>query len=237
MAKIFNVKLTDHQKNILNEIKIDKDVDPFGDYKYENSKWKSFDDKNNIKKIIFDGIKETSSKNSDKICNDASKIISKLIVSSIKKLKKNMNINEYHKIFWLRFERPDNRFKIPRWHADGPYISTNEKKMIISLQGKGTLIAKCKNNKKILQDIKKNNRANPAYVFDEKTNKHIYNEKNEMKNRKLNKSIVENHCKIYQLNNFTGVIYEVGNKDNACLHSEPDKTEPRILLGILVSEK
>ena len=40
-----------------------------------------------------------------------------------------------------------------------------------------------------------------------------------------------------QLNNLQGVIYDVGNNDNACIHSEPKKDKKRILLGILISEK
>lgn len=154
-----------------------------------------------------------------------------------------MNIIDYDKIFWLRFEPPNPSYIIPRWHADGPYLylsnryTTNQKKILISLKGDGTLIAKCMYNQKTIQYLRNNEKERPSCSFDKKTNKIVENKANSIKNRKLNDNYIKNHYKIYQLKSFMGVEYNAGGDDNACVHSEPDKTSPRILLGVLISEK
>lgn len=241
MAKFFTINLTNSQKNLFNEIKIEKYIDPFKEYVNKNSKWISFDDDLLIEDIVFNALKYTSSSNSNILCKKISKIISYLIKKSTNKIKKKLGAEQLNRIIWLRFQPPTNKYELERWHTDGQYFSSNEHKIIISLVGDGTLIAKCKNNKKIIEKIKINNRKYPALSYNKKNDKLIFNEENDNKQRKKNKEIISKYCKIRQLKNFEGVLYNVGNHNacnsSACIHSEPNMTKSRIFLAVLVSEK
>lgn len=39
-----------------------------------------------------------------------------------------------------------------------------------------------------------------------------------------------------QLENFDGVIYNIGDKPDACIHSEPKFDKPRLFLGLVLNE-
>lgn len=235
MVNIFNIDLNKTQRHILNQIHIERSIDPFVNFVHDQTnQWMSFN--GNLDEVIFKGIKDTSFKNSDDLCYKASKIIAKLINTLQHKLKKDMKLENYNKIFWLRFETPDPEFNIPRWHTDGNYLSHNEKKILISLKGKGTLLAKCKDNQKLIKDIRLYKKLYPSFIL-YVNNIEVINRANYIKYNTIITELLKKNCEILQLNNFQGVIYDVGNSDNACIHSEPNKDTPRILLGILISEK
>jgi len=159
MSEFFTINLPDEYINIMNEIKIDKNMDPFR--KLEKSGFSSIDE--NIYNIIYESIKDVSNHNSDKLAKKCAIIIDKILQLCITKLSQNMNINKYHKLVWLRYGTATYDFDIPRWHCDGNYeinnISivdppANQKKIIVSLIGQGTLIAKCSNshNKELMEN-------------------------------------------------------------------------------------
>ena len=239
--KSFNIKLSSQNQKYISQIKIDNDVDPFRHYEAIKSKWISFDSSNTYT-TIFNGIKEASDSNSDHLAKKASTIISKIISKAIHTLKQDMNINRYHTLIHLRFETPNTDYDLPRWHTDGKYVingNTNiikQKKIIISLQGPGTVFARCNNNLRIIQNIRKNNRLFPRYDYNTETGKLVFNPLNAKSFNETTQSIIDTHCQIIQLNNFQGMMYEVGDSDNAGIHSEPIKNKNRIMLAILLSE-
>ena len=99
MSEFFTINLPDEYINIMNEIKIDKNMDPFR--KLEKSGFSSIDE--NIYNIIYESIKDVSNHNSDKLAKKCAIIIDKILQLCITKLSQNftvitININ---KIDWL----------------------------------------------------------------------------------------------------------------------------------------
>ena len=154
-----------------------------------------------------------------------------------------MNINKYHKLIWLRYRTTTDVYDIPRWHCDGNYnmnnqwdmmskdkIQINQKKIIVSLIGSGTLIAKCSNSHNTITLEKKYPRYDKNHKLNTKNAKLIQ--------KKLSKSL--DSCTLHQLDNFEGAIYNIGkvfNKEgNCCVHSEPKFDKPRLFLGLVLSE-
>lgn len=87
MVYIFDIVLSAHQKQILNQIQIEHSVDPFYNVVHDHAnKWMPFD--GNVDKIIFKGIQTTSSKNSDALCYTAAHIIAELMNTLRNTLKK-----------------------------------------------------------------------------------------------------------------------------------------------------
>ena len=123
MAKFFTINLTNSQKNLFNEIKIEKYINPFKEYVNKHSKWISFDDDLLIEDIVFNALKYTSSSNSNILCKKISKIISYLIKKSTNKIKKKLGAEQLNRIIWLRFQPPTNKYELERWHTDGQYFS------------------------------------------------------------------------------------------------------------------
>ena len=56
--------------------------------------------------------------------------------------------------------------------------------------------------------------------------------------RNINNEISENlkSCEIKQLENFEGVIYNIGGTADSCIHSEPRFDKPRLFLGLVLEE-
>ena len=94
MSEFFTINLPDEYINIMNEIKIDKNMDPFR--KLEKSGFSSIEE--NTYNIIYESIKDVSNHNSDKLAKKCAKIIDKILQLCITKLSQNMNINKYHKL-------------------------------------------------------------------------------------------------------------------------------------------
>jgi len=237
MSEFFTINLPDEYINIMNEIKIDKTMDPFR--KLEKSGFSSIEE--NTYNIIYESIKDVSNHNSDKLAKKCAIIIDKILQLCITKLSQNMNINKYHKLVWLRYHTTKDDFDIPRWHCDGNYeinnISivdppANQKKIIVSLIGPGTLIAKCSNshNKELMENTITLEKKYPRW--DEN---HKLNTKNaKLYQKKLSKYL--DLCTVHQLDNFEGVIYNIGNVFNCCVHSEPKMDKPRLFLALVLSE-
>ena len=245
MSEFFTINLPDEYINIMNEIKIDKNMDPFS--KFHDP---SISIEENTYNIIYESIKDVSNHNSEKLAKKCAKIIDKILQLCITKLSQNMNINKYHKLVWLRYGTVKDDFDIPRWHWDGNYnmnnqwdkmskdeiqIQINQKKIIVSLIGPGTLIAKCSNshNKEVIAKIEELDRKYPRYVNNELNTKNA-----KLIQKKLSKSL--DSCTLHQLDNFEGAIYNVGirfNKEgNCCVHSEPKFDKPRLFLALVLSE-
>lgn len=243
MSEFFTINLPDKYINFINEIKIDKNMDPFS--KFHNP-WISIEE--NTYNLIYKSIKDVSNHNSEKLAKKCAKIIDKILQLCITKLSQNMNINKYHKLIWLRYRTTTDIFDFPRWHCDGNYNMNNQwdmmskdekqmnqKKIIVSLIGSGTLIAKCSNshNKKVIAKIEELDRKYPRYVNNELNTKNA-----KLIQKKLSKSL--DSCTLHQLDNFEGAIYNIGkvfNKEgNCCVHSEPKFDKPRLFLALVLSE-
>lgn len=125
---------------------------------------------------------------------------------------------------------PTDEFVVPRWHPDGKYFASEKKcyKLATTLKGASTLFGETKNPlrvQKLLREEITNyqeNLNNPG-KFDEE----------DLRIRKELAEIVEpmriggpGHA----------VIYLVGD-DDAVLHSEPDITEPRLLVTVLTGSR
>ncbi len=235
MAEYFKIELPDNHINIIQSIKIEKDIDAFSDFQYP---FKSFE--GNTYDYIRKSILEASPNNSFKLATNGAKIINKILELAIEKLSQNMNIKNFNKVIWLRYRGVSNEFDEPRWHHDGYYNIDNmrmenlknQKKIIISLIGPGTLILNCdsETNKEIDFKLGELDRKYPRYNDKEKWN---------LKNaKKINEeaSILIDKCQMKQLENFDGVIYNLGRKGNACIHSEPKFDKPRLFLGLVLNE-
>ena len=139
MVKLFNILLKEDEKELLQKIIIENNTDPFRKIE-DRDGLKSFND--DPYQVIYSGLKDTSTKNSDDLCDKVSKIISKIIDGAKEKLRSHMDINKFKTLLWLRFRTPSELFNLPRWHIDGNYPidgekvseSTNQKKIIISLR-------------------------------------------------------------------------------------------------------
>jgi hypothetical protein len=234
MAEYFKIDLPDKHKNIIKKIKIENNFDPFSDFHFP---WKSFD--GNTYEYIYRSILRASSENTPELAKDSAKIINKILELAIEKLSKNMNIKKFNKLIWLRYRTECNEFNEPRWHIDGNYNINNlqrkdlknQKKLIISLIGPGTIILNC--DEEINNEIYiKLNELNEKYPDN--------NNKRNLKNaRKINEeaSSLIDKCQMKQLENFDGVIYNIGHTHkDSCLHSEPKFDKPRLFLGLVLNE-
>ena len=88
----------------------------------------------------------------------------------------------------------------------------------------------------VIRHIKKYNMIHPRYDFNSDTQKKVFNLSNAVSFNDIMQPIINTHCKIIQLKNFQGMIYDVGDSDDAGVHSEPKKNQNRIILAILLSE-
>lgn len=237
MAEYFKIELPENHINIIQSIKIENDIelDAFSEFQFP---FKSFEE--NAYDYIHKSILEASPNNSFKLATDGAKIINKILELAIEKLSKNMNIKNFNKIIWLRYRGISNEFDEPRWHHDGNYNIDNmpfeklknQKKIIISLIGPGTLILNCDNETNKELDIK-------LYELNEKYPYYNNNKKRNFKNaKKINEeaSILIDKCQMEQLKNFDGVIYKVGRNGDGCIHSEPKFDKPRLFLGLVLNE-
>ena len=232
MVKLFHIDVNDEMKKIIESIQIDRNIDPFRTYQHDSDrKWKSFD--GDLYSVIFDGIKNASDNNSSSTCDYGAQILTKLLNNMVIKMKTHMNLDECKKLFWLRFETPTTEFDIPRWHTDGFYFSSKDEKFVVSLKGNGTMIAKCENNSHTLQQMKAIHNEYPDYTIDS-NNKYVHSQVNYDKRNELVAPILDKECEIIQLCNWKGVIYNVGNNENACIHSDPKKDAPRIFVGLVL---
>ena len=240
MAEYFKIDLPDKHKKIIQHIKIENNFDPFSDF---HGPWKSFE--GNAYEYIYRSILRASSKNSSKMARDSAKIINKILELAIERLSKNMNIKNFNKLIWLRYRTECNEFNEPRWHIDGNYNINNmkieelknQKKIIISLIGPGTFVLNCdkETNEEIDIKLRDLDRKYPRY--DTNNNYNLENAK------KINDEIAKNmkSCQIKQLENFDGVIYNIGGRYHkkqmdSCLHSEPKFDKPRLFLGLVLNE-
>ena len=237
MAEYFKIELPENHINIIQSIKIEieKEIDAFSEFQFP---FKSFE--GNAHDYIYKSILEASPDNSFKLATDGAKIINKILELAIEKLSKNMNIKNFNKIIWLRYRGLSNEFDEPRWHHDGNYNIDNmpfgklknQKKIIISLIGPGTLILNCDNEINKELDIKLSNLNEKYPYYDD-------NKKRNLKNaEKINEeaSTLIDKCQMEQLKNFDGVIYNIGRKGDACIHSEPKFNKSRLFLALVLNE-
>ena len=237
MAEYFKIDLPDKHKDIIQQIKIEKEIDAFSKFQFP---YKSFE--GNAYDYIHKSILETSPDNSFKLATDGAKIINKILELAIERLSKNMNIKKFNKIIWLRYRGLSNEFNEPRWHHDGNYNIDNmpfeklknQKKIIISLIGPGTLILNCDNEINKELDIKLDE-LNEKYPYYNNNNNNKRNFKNARTINEEASSLIYK-CQMEQLKNFDGVIYNIGRKGDGCIHSEPKFDKPRLFLGLVLNE-
>ena len=127
-AKIFNIKLDEKDKNILNKIIITKhsNLTLAGIYGYDIMIEKALKYSTNLSNTNLIRIKE---------------IIKNIIKEFITMNKKN------NALVHLRFSLPTYFYKEPRWHIDGRYYlnqKRNSRKLVTTLLGKPTMISEDK---------------------------------------------------------------------------------------------
>ncbi len=163
----------------------------------------------------------------------------------VKNIIKNI-INEFltktkqeSALIHLRIRKPNDQFKIPRWHQDGSYFKGQKKyniKLLTTLKGKSTLVSRW--NKEAIDEEQK-----VWKLIEEKRDNHIKASSNNWM-RKFDKWDAYRSTKLKSLRIKLSKIlkHEPLNYDSAysfvngkysTLHSEPDITEDRIFLAIL----
>ena len=149
--------------------------------------------------------------------------------SNIKPMQTNIEnildtiLTEYNKeYFWIsiRGSIPNDMFRIPRWHRDGPYFKIITSKFITTLVGPPTLYIDDIDSINIYNTINK-------VEMEERKGKSF---EEEIKIDAYYRPIYADKIKKYkQLGEEEGMIlYPLG-----LIHSEPDITEPRLFLSIL----
>lgn len=209
-----DLKLSDIEKDILREIKIEKELAQFNYYGPLGP---------DLEKNLETYFKEMG----DNQAGDIS-VISKKVAQ----LAEGMVEGFDKEAAWVmvRVSLPNDEFEIPRPHPDGRYFKSLEKvyKLVATLKGAHTLFAKKADEEKWNQLMVEHN---------ENYNK---NEGNEEEFKKEDLRIRKELMKVVEPMNIVkdgqGVVYLVGNKD-AVIHSEPHITEPRIFLAVLPGSK
>ncbi|MEK7177085.1 MAG: hypothetical protein AAB719_02235 [Patescibacteria group bacterium] len=126
----------------------------------------------------------------------------------------------------VRAQLPANEFVVPRWHPDGKYFASEKKcyKLATTLKGPQTLFGVARDEAladRLIEEASKNymeNLSNPD-KFDEE----------DLRIRKKLAEVVE---PLAMGGAGGATIYLVGDAD-AVLHSEPNITEPRLLVTVL----
>lgn len=164
-----------------------------------------------------------------KIGNNTEEDIQKM-ASLLKRLAKEVCEGYRRKYVWIsiRAQNPIKIDNIPRWHTDGNFFmnpksrTKQQSKFITVLKGAGTLMIQPQPNKEVIktmtkqfQDLEDNNQEQMSIEFRKKIDAILVNE-----NKK-------------QLTNNQGLIFMVGNKDRALIHSEPSINEYRLFVSIL----
>ena len=167
----------------------------------------------------------------------------------IKNIIKNI-INEFlsktkqeSALIHLRISKPNDEYKIPRWHQDGSYFKGQKKyniKLLTSLKGNSTLVSRW--NKKAIDEqdkIFKLIEQKEANVNKVPSNKWLncYDNYESYRESKL-ESLRVNLSKIikHEPVNYDSV-YSYVNGKYATLHSEPNITEDRIFLAVMPNSR
>jgi len=132
----------------------------------------------------------------------------------------------------IRSTFPNNDFKIPRWHADGPYFKTDEGektyKFVACLKGPSTLLV---SDKDMIEKFRIN------YAIELEKLRNIKFDTKQDKYKYMNGEMRANIAKVigseyHSVPNNYGLIFLVGDRD-AVIHSEPNMTTERIFISIL----
>jgi hypothetical protein len=148
----------------------------------------------------------------------------------IKRLAQEVCNGYGRKYVWvsIRANNPIDIWDVPRWHTDGNFFinpksrTKQQSKFITVLKGAGTLMIHPQPNNEIIEKI--------AKLWSEIRNN--YKEQMSIEFRKKYDAILVNENK-KQLNNEQGLVFMVGNRDRALIHSEPPMREDRLFISIL----
>lgn len=131
----------------------------------------------------------------------------------------------------IRVSLPNKQYDIPRWHMDGSFFTSTpedrqqlQSKFVTVLCGDGTLLLNATKSDRIKyskywNDEIRNAGKDYSIQITEKFREGIAN--------------ILKHRKIHQIKNNEGLIFIVGNKDKALIHSEPPIKHNRIFISIL----
>jgi hypothetical protein len=163
----------------------------------------------------------------------------------IKNIIKNI-INEFltktkqeSGLIHLRISKPNDQFKIPRWHQDGSYFKGQKNyniKLLTTLKGKSTLVSRW--NKEAIDEEQK-----VWKLIEEKRANHMKASSNNWM-RKFDKCDAYRSTKLKSLRIKLSKIvkheplnydsaYSYVNGKYATMHSEPNITEDRIFLAVM----
>lgn len=238
IVKIVSFNLTEKEKNLIKDIKIENT------YHID-----LFYDKDNIIDKILDFLIKIG--NNRKFAEDTSKIILKIIENVIK------YENEESGIIWLRATTHYKNEQKFRWHRDGSYFGKkyyNNKKLtykfVTSLKGESTPVIVDHNTIKNFDIVEKNNLKfkNCVWDFIGKNNININNVPKEIfigMNKLLGPPLVNTIKDNYiQTKTFEGVFFLNSKGEpnseifmDGVIHSEPEIQENRLFLAILPAPK
>ena len=148
----------------------------------------------------------------------------------LKRLAKDVSDGYGRKYVWIsiRASNPNQMWDVPRWHTDGNFFinpksrTKQQSKFITVLKGAGTLMIHPQPEKEVIEKMQK--------LYQDLGNN--YKEQMSIEFRKKQDAILVNENK-KQLNNNQGLVFMVGNKDRALIHSEPPMREDRLFVSIL----
>jgi len=165
---------------------------------------------------------------------DISKAVTYIIISKIIKPYTEAT-NKNYIWFTIRIMFPDNFFEIPRWHYDGYFYNSLEYsdknlpqiKLAGVLMGPSTLFKK--DNPEMRQKFMESY-ANLYRNFDRS------DQKKDLENRKEIDTTL-NKYPTFQPNENQAVVFKVGSKNNAAIHSEPNMCCDRIFYSVVSGNK
>ena len=208
---IVDVILDDNEKNLLNKIKLDNDINDLNYY----GKF----DKHRIMDILRNHIMSIGNEQllSDQIANIMTqRIIQPFLISMA------------NNSLWLKISVmfPTTDYETPRWHFDGYYYDpTNDRiqmKLAGTLYGPGTL-------------FKKDNTDMRNKYFEMR--KDLPPSKGDRTQETINRKIIATGLQSYEneqpSNNNQVVLFIVGDQKKAAIHSEPNITSKRLFFSVV----
>ena len=217
----FDVDLTDKEKEVAQEIKIEqsKEFDYFGP----------------LNEDLIKNLAEYFSqlgKNSSETAN----ILSEFVARMAEETKREFNAEWV----WvnLRTTLPTHEYDLARWHKDGGYFQSDEEfyKFVFPIKGLPTRFAKVAEGKeaeyeKLQQEDGKNN----TKLFNEEINEEEF----ERENTRIRKALILVVEEIESPGNEQAALYAVNNRQTSKIHSEPpmNNENGRIFLQVLPGPK
>jgi len=214
----FDLCLTEHDKQMLQSLNVDDTQQPYNNFGHLE----------NLECELQDFLKSIG--NDQAHGQAGAKIINNIVTRSIQKLQAQTA--------WITirsFQASHQDVYTPRWHTDGYYYATfqgQQYKIACALKGPGTVFCN------VSEDIRKKFQELESQTFAEMTKEEIgkltfqQRQQFEQKTRlKLAELLAD--LSIEQAPTAQGMLFIVGDKNSAAIHSEPPIKEDRLFISIV----